>query len=141
MAQTPLINGINYSWANVKLVLFGVPIVGITKIDYKRKQAKENNYGAGTVPISRGYGKEEYEGSIEIYQDELKRIIALSPDGNPMKIPPFNIPVLFEDQNGVLTTTDTLQMCEFTEEGLSAAQGDTKLLVTLPLVIGGIKRT
>lgn len=140
MAQTPLINGINYSWANIKLILFGVPVIGITKIDYKQKQAKENNYGFGSEPVSRGYGKKEYEGSIEIYTDELKRLIALAPGRDLLAIPPFNIQVLFEDQNGVLTSQDTLQLCEFTEEGLSAAQGDTKLLVTLPLVIGGIKR-
>ena len=53
---TPLINGINYSWANVKVILFGVPVVGITKIEYKTKQKKENQYGAGYEPISRGYG-------------------------------------------------------------------------------------
>jgi hypothetical protein len=38
MAAIPLINGINYSWGNIKMILFGVPIIGITKIDYKRTQ-------------------------------------------------------------------------------------------------------
>ena len=60
----PLINGVTYSWSNVKLVLFGVPVIGITQIEYKRKQNKENNYGMGTDPISRGYGNKEYEGKI-----------------------------------------------------------------------------
>lgn len=137
---TPLINGVNYSWGNVKLILFGVPIVGITKIDYKTKQKKENQYGAGYEPISRGYGNKEYEGSIEIYTDELKRIIALAPNRDLMQIPPFQIQVIFEDATGVLVTTDTLEMCEFMEEGLSVSQGDTKILTSLPLVIGAIKR-
>jgi len=137
---TPLINGINYSWANVKVILFGVPVVGITKIEYKIKQKKENQYGAGYEPISRGYGNKEYEGSIEIYSDELKRIIASAPNGDLMQIPPFKIHVLFESGLGVLVTEDVLAMCEFTEEGLSASQGDTKLLVSLPLVIGQISR-
>jgi hypothetical protein len=52
MPATPLINGINYSWANITVVLFGVPVVGILKIDYKRKQKKENNYGFGSEPVS-----------------------------------------------------------------------------------------
>jgi hypothetical protein len=135
---TPLINGINYSWANIKVILFGVPVVGITKIDYKIKQKKENQYGAGYEPISRGYGNKEYEGSIEIYTDELKRIIAAAPNRDLMQIPPFNIQVVFE--NGNTVEQDNLLMCEFTEEGLAASQGDTKLLVSLPLVIGQIKR-
>ena len=39
--NTPLINGVNHSWANVKFTLFGVPVVGITKISYKKSQKKE----------------------------------------------------------------------------------------------------
>jgi hypothetical protein len=137
---TPLINGVNYSWANVKLILFGVPVVGITKISYKTKQKKENQYGAGYEPISRGYGNKEYEGSIEIYTDELKNIIASAPNRDLMAIPPFNIQVVFEDAANGFLTQDSLLMCEFTEEGLDASQGDTKLLVSLPLVIGKIVR-
>ena len=138
---TPLINGINYAWANVKVIILGVPVVGITKVDYKIKQKKENQYGAGYEPVSRGYGNKEYEGSIEIYTDELKRIIAAAPNRDLMAIPPFDIQVLFEDPStGVFLTQDTLKMCEFMEEGLSASQGDTKLLVSLPLVIGQITR-
>ena len=138
--STPLINGVNYSWANIKLILFGVPVVGITKISYKTKQKKENQYGAGYEPVSRGYGNKEYEGSIEIYTDELKRIINSAPNRDLMAIPPFNIDIVFEDGNNGFLSQDKLQMCEFTEEGLDASQGDTKLLVSLPLVIGKIVR-
>ena len=137
---TPLINGVNYSWANVKLILFGVPVVGITKISYKTKQKKENQYGAGYEPVSRGYGNKEYEGSIEIYTDELKNIIASAPNRDLMAIPPFNIQVVFEDATGGFLTQDDLLFCEFTEEGLEASQSDAKLLVSLPLVIGKITR-
>lgn len=136
---TPLINGINYSYANISLVLFGVPVVGITKIDYKRKQKKDNNYGAGSQPVSRGYGNYEYDGSIEIYTDELKRIIAAAPSRDILTIPPFDIQVVFSGR-GLAPDKDVLRSCEFTEEGLAAAQGDTKLLVTLPLIIGAIDR-
>lgn len=136
---TPLINGINYSWANITLVLFGVPVVGITKIEYKRKQKKENNYGVGSQPVSRGYGNYEYEGSIEIYQDEWKRIIAASPSKDPLLIPPFEIQVLYSGR-GITTEKDILKAVEFMEDNFSASSGDTKLMVTVPLVIGLIER-
>lgn len=139
MPVTPLVNGVNYSWANVTVVLFGVPLVGITKIDYKRKQKKENNYGFGQQPVSRGYGNYEYEGSIEVYQDELKKIIAAATDRDILQIPPFDIQVTFGGSR-VTAEKDVLRSCEFTEEGLSAAQGDTKLLISLPLIIGSIER-
>ena len=136
---TPLINGINYSWAKVTLTLFGVPFVGITKIDYKIKQNKDNNYGVGAQPVSRGYGNYEYEGSIEIYQDEWKRIIAASPNRDPLLIAPFDIQVVFSGR-GVLADVDNLRSCEFLESTFSANQGDTKLMVTVPLIIGLIER-
>lgn len=139
MPVTPLVNGVNYSWANVTVVLFGVPLVGITKIDYKRKQKKENNYGFGQQPVSRGYGNYEYEGSIEVYQDELKKIIAAATDRDILQIPPFDIQVTFGGSR-VTAEKDVLRSCEFTEEGLSAAQSDTKLLISLPLIIGSIER-
>lgn len=136
---TPLINGINYSWANITLVLFGVPVVGITKIDYKRKQKKENNYGVGAQPVSRGYGNYEYEGSIEIYQDEWKRIIAASPNKDPLTIPPFEIQVVYSGR-GIAAEKDILKAVEFMEDNFTANSGDTKLMVTVPLIIGLIER-
>jgi len=131
----PLINGINYSWGNVSLVLFGVPVVGITKISYSAKQKKENNYGAGAQPVSRGYGNYEYEGSIELYADEWKRIISSSPLNDPMSIPPFDIQVVFSG-NSVLFNKDVLRAVEFLENPLTVNQGDTKIMVTVPLIIG-----
>lgn len=136
---TPLINGINYSWANIKLVLFGVPVVGITKIEYGRKQKKENNYGAGTDPVSRGYGNKEYEGSIELYADEVNRIIASAPNRELTSIPPFEIQVVYSG-TGLDTTVHKLQAVEFTDDKLSVGQGDTKILVSIPLIIGGIEK-
>lgn len=126
-----------YGWANVSFILFGVPVVGITKIDYKNKQKKENIYGAGTKVIGRGYGNEEPEGSIEIYTDVWKQIIANSPDRNPLKIPPFDIPVLFSG-NGLQTQKDVLRGVEFLEDPLSTSQGDTSIKVTIPLIIADI---
>lgn len=136
---TPLINGINYSWANITLTLFGVPVVGITKIEYKRKQKKENNYGFGTQPISRGYSNYEYEGSIELYLDEWKRIISSSPNNDPLLIAPFDIQVTYSGR-GIVAEKDVLKSCEFMEDNFEANQGDSKLMVTIPLVIGAIDR-
>lgn len=136
---TPLINGVNYSWANITLILFGVPISGITKISYKAKQNKENNYGVGSKPVSRGYGNYEFEGEIEIYIDEWKRIIAASPNRDPLQIGPFDIPVVFGGSR-VLADRDVLKAVEFMENPLETSQGDTKLVVTIPLIIGDIER-
>lgn len=140
MAGTPLINSINYDWGSVSFVLFGVPITQITKISYARKQKKENNYGAGHVPVSRGYGNIEYEGSIEMYLDQWMQIIALAPNNDPLQIPPFDIPVIFSVAGGV-PVKDVLKSVEFTEDPMNASQGETKLMVSIPLIIAQIDRT
>jgi hypothetical protein len=134
---TPLINGVAYSWANVKLVLFGVPVIGITKIEYKKKQNKENNYGLGTEPISRGYGNNEYDAKITLYKDEWNSIIAAAPNKDPNQIPFFDIQVSFGGA-GVASTLDVLQACEFLEDPFTVGQGDTKIMIELPLILAGI---
>lgn len=133
----PLINGVNYSWSNVKLVLFGVPVIGITQIEYKRKQNKENNYGMGTDPISRGYGNKEYEGKITLYREEWNSIILAAPSMDPLEIAPFDIQVSFSGTR-VTPTLDILRACEFLEDPFTISQGDTKALVEIPLIIGTI---
>jgi hypothetical protein len=139
MPATPLINGINYSWANITVVLFGVPVVGILKIDYKRKQKKENNFGWGQISVSRGYGNEECDGAIELYTDEWQRIVSVSPNRNPLKIPPFDIQVSFSGP-GVATITHVLKAVEFMEDPFETKQGDTKMTVNIPLIIGDIQK-
>lgn len=137
--MTPLINGVAYTWSTIGFCLFGIPVAGIVNIEYNRKQEKTNNYGAGTEPVTRGYGRKTYDGSIEIYLDEWKRIIAAAPNRDPLTIGWFDIPVVYG--NSVAdATTDILRAVEFLEDPFSAKEGDTKLTVKIPLIIGGIDR-
>jgi hypothetical protein len=135
--MTPLINGVSYSWSSIQFVLFGVPVIGIVDIEYKKKQTKTNNYGAGTDPVSRGYGKNEYEASIEIYLDEWRNIINAAPSNDPLSIGWFDIQVIYGN-NMASATRDILQAVEFLEDPFNAKEGDTKLTVKLPLILAGI---
>lgn len=136
---TPLINGINYSWANISFILFGVPLIGITSINYKRKMEKKNNWGAGQQPVSRGYGNYDYEGDIEVYLDLWKNIISQAPNRDPLQIQPFDIPVTYSG-TGISTAKDVLRGVEFMEDPLESKSGDTRILVKIPLIIAAIDR-
>ena len=141
-----LINGINYSWGNVKVVLFGIPVVGITSVDYGKKQEKTNNYGFGVEPVSRGYGRIEYEASIEIYKDEWVRILQAAPNNDALQIAPFTMTVIYGDlptQNAgtVIPSVDKLYNCEFTEDPLSTSEGDTSIKITIPIIFAGLEHT
>lgn len=134
-----LINGVNYSWSNISFLAFGVPLIGITEITYTRKQKKENNYGAGEYPTSRGYGNYEYEGSITVYLDEWKNFIAAAPNRDPLQISAFNVPVVFGGSR-VTANKDILIGVEFLEDPMDSKQGDTKIMVKIPLIIADISR-
>lgn len=137
---TPLINGISYHWAVIRFVLFGQIVVGITKISFKSKQDKKNNYGMGNKPVSRAYGNYEYEASIEIYQEEWQRVIAAAPMRDPLAIAPFDIQVLYGSNSIAPENKAILKACEFMENPFEASQGDTKLMATIPLILADIER-
>jgi hypothetical protein len=136
---TALANGVNYSWANITATIAGVPVLGITKIEYKAMQEKTNNYGAGSQPISRGYGRVEYEGSIELFTDELKRIIAAAPNRDLLQVPFFDINLVLGG-TGVLASTEVLRATEFLENPFTATEGDTVFKVTVPIIFAAVER-
>lgn len=137
MAAVALINGINYSWQNASVLIFGVPIIGVTKIMLKEKQQKDNNYGIGSKPVSRGYGRIEYEGSISLYWDEVARIIDASPNRSILDITPFDLPMILASTR-VQPRKVVARMVEFTELPFEVNEGDTKIIRDFPLVVGGI---
>jgi hypothetical protein len=136
---TALSQGTSYSWPNITVIGLGTPFLTVTKIEYKVMQEKTNNYGPGAEPISRGYGRVEYEGSIEMYLDEWRRIVEVSPNRNPLQIAPFDITIILAGA-GVAAATEVLRSVEFLESPMVANEGDTRLLVTIPIIIGTIER-
>ena len=43
----PYVNGKLYDWADIVVTIAGVPVTGITGIEYKDEQEMEAKYGAG----------------------------------------------------------------------------------------------
>ena len=137
MGDKCLINGVSYGYAHISFPLFGQVVHGITAISYKVKQEKTNNYGRGTLPVSRGRGKKEFEASITIEMKEAEWV-KMAAGGSLLDIKPFNIPVVYSG-DGVNLVTHTLISCEILESGIETEQGSTSVLVTLPLLPGDIK--
>jgi hypothetical protein len=139
MATTAIVQGVAYSWGNLSIVLYGNVVIGATKISYKAKQEKKNGHAWGNKPVYREYGNYDYEGSIEMYFDEWKKIIDASPNRDPLQIEPSDIQIVFAGSR-VLPTGDTLNYVEFMENPFDGSQGDTSFKVNIPLLIGDIKR-
>lgn len=132
-----LVNGINYSWANLTNIAFGVPVIGITAINWKKKQNKENNYGWGTEPISRGYGNKEYEGSMTVYKDWWATVVAATATKDGTDVAPFDW-TMFLAGPGIVPITHTLKNFEWLEDSFNSNQGDTKLTMDIPFIFAGV---
>lgn len=129
----PLINGMLYSWADVVVAINGVPVTGITAINYGDKQDVKNLYGAGRYPVGRSKGRIEPSGNITLYQEEVEAIQRQAPNGRIQDIAPFDIIVTYIPDSGIVTT-DIIRNCQFSENKREWKEGDTGQLVQLELL-------
>lgn len=139
--QGAIINGTMYSYANIQIVFLGNVVQGVTKIEYKRTLKADAIYTTGQEVFGYGYGLYTYTASIEMLTETWKQISVAS-GGNPLSLLPFNISILFiQGENGTtLPFKDILYNCQFLEDGLSSATGDTSIKVNIPLMISGFSR-
>lgn len=132
-----VINGQNVAWADISLILFGVPVSRITDINYTRKRARKNNYAAGAEPVSYSFGNIEYEGDITLFVDEVQAILATAPGTSILEIPPFSATVM-AGGNGIAPFTHKLKNISFTEDPFTVKQGATLIEVKIPFVYAGL---
>ena len=137
MAVPALINGQAYDYTQIIMSVLGVPVAGVTSINYTEEQEKTNNFGAGNRPVSRGRGAIEASGSIELSMNEIEALRDAAPSGSMLKIPPFEITIVYLNLQKVVT--HKLKNVEFTNDGVETSQGDTDIRRTFDLVISDIK--
>ena len=137
-----IINGINYSWSSITVILNGYPLTGITSLNYKVSQVKRNTYNIYSDPISRSYYQKEYTCSISLYLEEIRRIKNLFlplPGSNLTDMQPFYILVSYLNEEK--ETADLISGCEFTSDNMNSNQGDNKIINTYDLVVNQIFST
>lgn len=134
----PLINGKSYEWADIAVNVLGVPIVGITSIEYEERQNMQNIYGAGKFPVSRAYGNIEPTAKLTILMEEMENIQSVAPLGRIQDIPEFDIIVIYLDA-ALVIRKHVLKNCRFMNNRRAVNQGDTSIPVELDLVISHIQ--
>lgn len=132
------INGQLFSWADIKVSIFGRTVQNILAISYKKTSDKQSHVGSGREPVGYTIGANSYEASIRLGLDEVAAIKAALPAGVSLSdVPPFPIPVVYKTDDGKLVQ-HVLVSCMINELGADYSQGDSNLAVDLPLTIGGI---
>ncbi len=114
----PLINGREYGWADIVVNIGGVPVTGIRAIKYDEEMEKENIYGAGRNPVSRGYGRVKSTASITLLSGTVMALKAKAPKGQLFRIAPFPITVSYQPDAGPIVT-HILKNCEFKNQPLT----------------------
>lgn len=122
----PYINGNLYSWADLRVLIGGVPLTGITAIKYADEQEIENVYGAGRYPVGRAKGKITCTASITLLIDEVQAIAKNSRTGRLQDIDPFDIQVSYLPDETDKITHHTIHDCQFKKTDIEWGRDDSK---------------
>lgn len=133
----PLINGVEYGWADIVCAINGVPVTGIQAISYGDKQDMANIYGAGRYPVSRGRGRITCTGKITLLASEVLAIQSQSINRRLQDIAPFDITVTYLPDSGIIHT-DKIRNCQFVENKRDVKEGDMSIPVELELIVSNI---
>lgn len=134
----PFVNGKLYDWADIVLVIAGVPVTGITGIEYKDDQEIVTKYGAGRYPVGFAKGRITSTGKITLYQEEVEAMQRQSLTGRLQDIAPFDIIVSYLPDTGIVSI-DKLRNCMFKNNGRGWKEGDTGQEVEIDLVMSHIQ--
>ena len=130
--MTPLINGRAYDYAQIVATVLGTVFPSISAIEYGETQEKENNFGAGDRPVSRGHGAKNATCKLTLSMNDIEAIRRAIPTGSLLDVPAFDIVVTF--LNEALPVTHVVKNCEFTNDMVSGAQNDKDLKTEFELI-------
>lgn len=132
-----LINGVAYSWSQIKINILGRQVIGVSKISYSDKEEMQDNYGAGNRPVSRSYGKISCEASMELYMEEIEALQKASPSGRLQDIPEFDVVVSYQPPAGKIVN-HTLHNARFKENAREVGNEELNIKAEIPLLISHI---
>jgi hypothetical protein len=133
----PLINGTEYTHADIKLNILGIPVIGVTSIDYSDKQEITLNHATGQLPVSRGFGPVIFEGAITLTMKEVQRLSNAAPSGRIQNIPDFDIGVNYITEAGDFVR-HRLVRCRFKGRNPNSQVNNTQIEEELELSIADI---
>jgi len=139
--MNPLVNGRAYDWAQVLVRMSNgtTPFFGIKKISYSDNQEMENNYGAGNMPTSRGFGNYAAVSSITLTMEEVERIQAAIPSGRLQDLPEFDLGVSFVHPETARIINHTIRNCKFKNNARDLNQNDKEFPIELELLVSHIE--
>lgn len=130
----PLINGVEYTHADIVCTILGAPVVGITAISYSDQQEINLNHSTGQHPTSRSFGAVTPQASITMTMKEIQRITRAAPGGRIQNIPDFDIRVNFLTEAGDFVSHRLIR-CRFKGRNTDSSVGNTQIEEQLELSV------
>ena len=120
------INGLLYSWADIRINLLGRDIVGILAIDYSDGQTTKPVMGRGKKRIGRVSGMYEASATLTLEMSEVEALNLSLPSGTSIyDIAPFDVTIVYVNAEQLLVT-HVLKECVFTKQDRSSKAGEVK---------------
>lgn len=129
------INGNEYVWGNLSVVLLGREVTGLRGIEYKVKRQKEVLFASGIKGRGVQKGKKEYEGTITLLQSELIALDRAAQEKGYEDITDidFDVIVSYVPDNGIVTT-DKVVNVSITEIPRGMKEADLQMEIALPFI-------
>jgi len=91
-----LINGQNYTHQQIVFNVGGVPLLSLSDLTLTNATQREFSYGTSRAPVGYGDGRDEPgDVSFTLSLTDARALIKASPENNPNRLAPFNIPVTY----------------------------------------------
>lgn len=127
------INGREYEWGDLSLILGGRDIARFRGLKYSEKIEREALYAKGRKPISIQSGNESFEGEIKILRSEYDALVKAG-NGSIKGLCLDALAVYGDPFSGNNMITDRIESLRFTEASKEFNQGDKFQEITLPFI-------
>lgn len=132
-----MINGNEYAWEDIQVVIFGVPLIGIKEVKYGASKVHGNVHGRGAGPVAMTRGKKDAKpGKLVLLQSQFEALQNATPAfRDPTDWAPFEMVVAYAPEGGVITT-DIVPYCRVTDWEKGMSNDDDNMTIELTLQTG-----
>ena len=127
------INGREYEWGDLTLILGNRDMVRYRGIKYTKKIEREAIYAKGSRPVAIQSGNESFEGEIKMLQSEYQKLVRAG-KGSVLSLMLDGLQNYGNPTRGDAMLTDRIESLRFTEAAKEFNQGDKFAEITLPFI-------
>src|SRR5690625_7500555 len=133
-----MINGREYEWADLTLILGGRDITGIRGITYTKEMEREALHAKGRKTHSIQSGNETVTGEIRLLQSEYEALVRAG-NGSILGLSRDALVSYGNPADGEAMTTDRMKGIRFSSKPKEIDQNDKFMEISLPFLAIDIK--